>query len=77
MVMWLHCFEEERHGGEGVCVAEQSCSPLHGVRKGGWVGTKCSLQGQVSVTYSLQLTSPPPVSSPSRLLINLWTLQWD
>ena len=75
MVMWLHCFEEE--GREGVCVAEQNCSPLLGVRKGGWVGTKCTFQGQVSVTYSLQLTSPPTVSSTSQLLINLWTVQWD
>lgn len=28
MVMWLHCSEEEHHGGEGV--AEQSCSGNEG-----------------------------------------------
>lgn len=50
---------------------------LHSGQEGRQVETKCSLQGQVSVTYSLQLTSPPTVSGTSQLLRNLWTLQWD
>lgn len=50
---------------------------LHGGQEGRQVETKCSLQGQVSVTYSLQLTSPPTVSGTSQLLRNLWTLQRD